>query len=314
MGDAVDNIPGIKGVGEKTAAKLLAEFGTLENVLANAENIKGAMGEKIKAGKELALMSKKLATIITQVPVSFHEEDFRLKEWNKEALVEIFAKLEFKTIAKRIFGEDLPGTTTAPEAVQKDLFGNTVATKPLPTARSGKPGSPPAAGSGSSSGSVRPPILPATDTPLEQLEEASTRLEAAVERARSSHRRRRTPVHEAARGRSSDDAIGNGPCILHAAKNVRNTTHIYSSVVGETAIRQLVEKLITQKEVCFDTETTGIDPNNVELVGMSFPTSPGRSLVYRPCPADQIRDKTDDLAGFQNPFRSPFRSFGSWSE
>src|ERR1700733_14117698 len=65
MGDAVDNIPGIKGVGEKTAAKLLAEYETVENVLANAESIKGALGEKVRAGKELATLSKKLATIIT---------------------------------------------------------------------------------------------------------------------------------------------------------------------------------------------------------------------------------------------------------
>src|SRR5213075_958943 len=86
MGDAVDNIPGIAGVGQKTACKLLTEYGTLENVLANAENIKGALGEKVKAGKEEALLSKKLATIITSVPVEFHEENFRLKEWNKEKL------------------------------------------------------------------------------------------------------------------------------------------------------------------------------------------------------------------------------------
>jgi len=86
MGDAVDNIPGIAGVGQKTACKLLAEYGTLENVLANADKIKGALGEKIKAGKDLAILSKKLATIITNVPVTFHEEDFKIKDWNKETL------------------------------------------------------------------------------------------------------------------------------------------------------------------------------------------------------------------------------------
>ncbi len=64
MGDAVDNIPGIKGVGEKTACKLLKEYGSLENVVENADNIKGSLGEKIRAGKEDAIMSKKLATII----------------------------------------------------------------------------------------------------------------------------------------------------------------------------------------------------------------------------------------------------------
>jgi DNA polymerase I len=75
MGDAVDNIPGIAGVGEKTAAKLLAEYGTLENVLENADKIKGALGEKVRAGKNSAILSKKLATIITNVPIEFHEED-----------------------------------------------------------------------------------------------------------------------------------------------------------------------------------------------------------------------------------------------
>src|SRR6201996_287616 len=128
MGDAVDNIPGIKGVGEKTAAKLLAEFGTLENVVASAETIKGALGEKVRAGKDLAILSKKLATIITEVPVEFHEEDFRLKEWNKEALNEIFTTLEFKTLSKRILGESFAGGYTAPEGVQTDLFGNVVKT------------------------------------------------------------------------------------------------------------------------------------------------------------------------------------------
>jgi ABC-type Fe3+/spermidine/putrescine transport system ATPase subunit len=107
MGDAVDNIPGIPGVGEKTAAKLLKEYGSLENVLENAATIKGALGEKIRNGKEKAIMSKKLATIITNVPVEFHEEDYKLKDWNKEALTEIFTSLEFKTMAKRILGETL---------------------------------------------------------------------------------------------------------------------------------------------------------------------------------------------------------------
>src|ERR1700712_385361 len=86
MGDAVDNIPGIAGVGQKTACKLLTEYKTLENVLANADNIKGALGEKIRTGKENAIISKKLATIITNVPVEFHEENFLIKEWNRDVL------------------------------------------------------------------------------------------------------------------------------------------------------------------------------------------------------------------------------------
>src|SRR6187455_1028477 len=86
MGDAVDNIPGIAGVGEKTAAKLLAEHDTLEGVLAAADQIKGALGEKVRAGKDMAVLSKQLARIVTDVPVKFHDEDFRVKEVNREKL------------------------------------------------------------------------------------------------------------------------------------------------------------------------------------------------------------------------------------
>jgi len=99
MGDAVDNIPGIAGVGEKTAAKLLAEYGTLENALANAENIKAPLGRRLKR-KGVSHPFQKLATIITTVPVEFHEEDFKLKDWDKEKLKEVFAELEFKTLGK----------------------------------------------------------------------------------------------------------------------------------------------------------------------------------------------------------------------
>jgi DNA polymerase-1 len=96
----------LPGVGEKTAAKFLAEYGSLENTLANADNIKGAMGEKVRKGKDMALLSKKLATIITNAPVEFHVEDFKLKDWDKEKLKEIFAELEFKTLGKRLLGDE----------------------------------------------------------------------------------------------------------------------------------------------------------------------------------------------------------------
>jgi DNA polymerase-1 len=282
MGDAVDNIPGIAGVGEKTAAKLLAEYGTLENVLANAEKIKGALGEKVKAGKDMAILSKKLATIITQVPVAFHEEDFRLKEWNKEALIDIFAKLEFKSVAKRILGDDLSGTPTPPEAVQKDLFGNAVETKSPATGRGPKiPPSPATTGS----------------SELEQLEEASTRLEAAVERGQES-----ITGTEGEPG-AETGVPGTDIPSVHAAKNIHNTNHEYISVVGEAAIKDLVKTLAAQKEICFDTETTGIDANDVELVGLSFSFQAGKAW-YVPCPADQAGTKKI-LEGFIPLFASP---------
>ncbi|SFW41902.1 DNA polymerase I [Chitinophaga sancti] len=130
MGDAVDNIPGIPGVGEKTAMKLLAQYDSIENVLANADKIGGKMGEKIKAGADSAILSKQLATIITDVPVAFHEEDFCIKDHNKEALSEVFIELEFKTLGKRILGDTFgsSGEATATGKIQLDLFGNATET------------------------------------------------------------------------------------------------------------------------------------------------------------------------------------------
>ena len=226
MGDAVDNIPGIAGVGEKTAAKLLAEFETLEKVLENADTIKGALGEKIRNGKEAAVMSKKLATIIMNVPCVFHEEDFRLKEIDKEVLKEAFAELEFKAIGKRIFGDEFnpftaAGAPSQPVAVQTDLFGNIIET-------------------------------PGPGIKIKQNSEVA-------------------------------DA---GETVGAADKNIGNTAHTYEAIEGDAAIKKFVATLMKQKEICFDTETTGIDANDVEIVGMSFAYETGKAF-YVPCPPDQ---------------------------
>lgn len=125
MGDAVDNIPGIAGVGEKTACKLLKEYDTLENILEHADEIKGSLGEKIRNGRDAAIMSKKLAKIITDVPVQFHEEDYKLKEWNIPELKDIFTELEFKALGKRILGNEFSvfeKVATLPSGGQMDLF------------------------------------------------------------------------------------------------------------------------------------------------------------------------------------------------
>jgi DNA polymerase-1 len=242
MGDAVDNIPGIAGIGEKTAAKLLAEYETLENVVANADKIKGAMGEKVKKGKEDAILSKKLATIITTVPVEFHEEDFKIRDWNKDLLKEAFTELEFKTLGKRILGEDFsvntPGKSVIdkeiPQGVQTDLFGNIIESAKTTTA----------------------------DEPL-------------------------IPAEEPESG-------------LIAEKNINNTPHKYETVDTDAAIKKLVTELKKHKEICFDTETTGIDANQAELVGLSFSVKPGEAY-YIPCPPDEKRTK-EILAFFQPLF------------
>ena len=217
MGDSADNIPGIAGVGEKTAAKLLAQYGTLENVLADAENIKGALGEKVRAGKEMAILSKKLATIITEVPCQFHEEDFRIKAYNTEALKDIFTELEFKTLGKRILGDEYNVFVIEKTVVQTDLFGN------------------------------------AMEIPIPKPQE-----EKAVK-----------------------EKTG-----LAADKNIHNTPHHYHLVEGDVAIENLVKELLAQKEISFDTETTSIDANEADLVGLSFSYKAGEGY-YVPCPDDE---------------------------
>ena len=227
MGDAVDNIPGIPGIGEKTAAKLLKEFDTLENVLANADNIKGALGEKIRKGKESALISKKLATIITNVPVEFHEEDYRLKEWNTAELTEVFTELEFKTLGKRILGETFNAFQSAPQGTQTDLFGNIVENK-------------------------------------------------------------KTEWRGAEPAEKSDSPKTESGLVTD--KNIHNVTHQYSLVDTAEKIQELVQTLLQQKEICFDTETTGIDANDAEIVGLSFSYRPHEAF-YIPCPTEQAAAK-----------------------
>ncbi|MCR6720169.1 MAG: DNA polymerase I [Chitinophagaceae bacterium] len=235
MGDAVDNIPGIAGVGEKTAAKLLAQYGTLENVLADADNIKGALGEKVRKGREDAILSKKLATIITNVPVEFHEEDFRIKEWNKEKLKEVFSALEFKTIGKRLLGDDFaPAAVVAPVGVQTDLFGNIIEPEPA-----------------------------------------------------------KTTISKTTSAVSSEETES-----VFAGKNIQNTPHQYEAVVGDIALNSLVTVLKSSKEICLDTETTGIDANTAELVGLSFSIKPAVAY-YVPCPAN--REETLAILAYFSP-------------
>ena len=104
MGDSVDNIPGVPGIGEKTAQKLIAEYGSVENVLANTDKMKGKLQENLRTYADQALMSKQLATIILDVPVEFNEEELVIEEPDKEKLAEIFAELEFRQLGKRIHG------------------------------------------------------------------------------------------------------------------------------------------------------------------------------------------------------------------
>ncbi|MBC8399221.1 MAG: DNA polymerase I [Flavobacteriales bacterium] len=130
MGDSVDNIPGLPGVGDKTAKKFIKQYGSLENLLQNAHEITGKLGEKISNNKDLGVLSKKLARIILDVPIDYNLNDFELSKPDNTAVFEVFDELEFRRIKEtfyKIFGlEKSEKKDPKKEYIQGDLFGNNV--------------------------------------------------------------------------------------------------------------------------------------------------------------------------------------------
>jgi DNA polymerase-1 len=223
MGDAVDNIPGIPGIGEKTAVKLLKEFGTVEGVVANADQLKGKQRENVENFGPQGILSKELATIKIDVPVDFDEVDLRYEGVDEEKLRAIFTELEFRTLANRLFKEGpVKKATVAPPApAQMDLFG---APAPQPTI---------------------------------QFEEGED--EEAISFA--------------------------APVVLDT---IHSNAHNYHKIKGKVAIQELVDYLLLQKEICFDTETTDLDAMRAELVGISFAYLEGEAY-YIPVGPDPIQ-------------------------
>jgi DNA polymerase-1 len=234
MGDSADNIPGLPGVGEKTAKKFLAEYGTLENLLANTHQLKGAMKEKIEANKELGLLSKKLATILLDCPVTFDAEDYELSKPDVEKTDALFQELEFRQMKAQFdkwFG-------TGKEYDEIDANGNT-SEIPQPTKKA-----------------------PAKKSNEDQF----------------------------ALFGFSDDS--DEPTANHSYYGtLENTTHFYQIVQGDLPVKLLLQNLLNQSSVCFDTETTGIEALNAELVGMSFSFEKGKGF-YVPFPENQEEAQT----------------------
>jgi len=214
-GDAVDNIPGIPGIGEKTAKKLVQEYGSVEGIIANADQLKGKMRENVENFAEQGLISKKLATILLNVPIELDEKSLELEDPNKEILEPLFAELEFRTLGKRVFGDEFSVLDKSiPTNGQMDLFSTTTT----------------------------------TITTTEIVTEIS------VENV--------------------------------AINNIHNTTHEY--VLADTAEKQvaLAEQLASLDSFCFDTETTGLDANLADIVGLSFSFENAKAY-YVPTPADR---------------------------
>jgi DNA polymerase-1 len=231
MGDAADNIPGLPGVGEKTAKKFLKEYGTLENLLANTHQLKGAIKDKIEANAELGLLSKKLAAILLDCPVTFDATDYELSKPDIEKTDALFHELEFRQMKAqfdKLFG-------TGKEYDEIDTNGN---------------------------GTASETPQPAKKTPAKKSNEDQFDLFGF-----------------------SDEESGEVKSSSFYA-TLENTEHFYQSIQGDFAVKLLLQNLLNQTSVCFDTETTGIDALNAELVGMSFAWEKGKAF-YVPFPENQ---------------------------
>ena len=225
QGDSVDNIPGIPGIGAKTAVKLLKQFGTMENLLENTDQLKGKQKENVENFAEQGLLSKRLATIKIDVPIQFDNEKYQVEAINKETLTEIFRELEFRSLSKTILGgTDAKGNQrTDNKTAQTDLFGNAVA---------------------------------AAAPKVKKVAEFSV-----------------------------------------ATNNIENVKHNYHLIDTPELRADLIRKLSKQKVLCFDTETTSVDANQAELVGIAFSYKKNEAY-YVPVP-DNEEDAKAIVAEFK---------------
>ena len=236
MGDASDNIPGLPGVGDKTAKKFIDEFGSLEGLLANTDKLKGKMKEKVEKNGELGLLSKKLATICTTVDVKFNAKDYEMSVPDAKQVQIIFDELEFRRLKDqfiKIFSEEPSGANEA--------------NNNAPTAKK--------------------------------------------------------VVTEAGGGQFSlFGSDGNSPATIKETsgrKTIKDVPHVYQSVTTGMAMKLFMQNLMKQTSVCFDTETTGLNPLTAELVGIAFSWEAGKGF-YVPFPAD--KNEAQEIIETLRPF------------
>ena len=223
MGDAVDNIPGLEGVGEKTAMKFLKEFGSIENLLANTDQLKGKLKEKVEASAERGILSKKLATIICDAPVEFHQEQYDLETPDFDKVKEVFEEIEFRRLYENLYRAFAPAA--APNV--------------------------------------------------------ATEVEVTVTET--------TPQQKVAQAVGQLDLFATYEDLDQATSTkstIEQNDHLYQFVDNPKAQKILVNNLLKQKVVCFDTETTSLNELEAELVGMSFSYKKGLAY-YVPLSEDQ---------------------------
>ena len=242
MGDSSDNIPGLPGVGEKTAKKFITQFGSMEGLLANTDQLKGKMREKVEANGELGLLSKKLATIMLDVPVEFDAKDFELDHPDVEKVKEIFQNLEFR----RLTDNFIKTFSTEVSTSNNETTSKEEKTKVKATPKEQK-----SAGAGQFS------LFGGDVSSNEEITSEYTR------------------------------------------KTAETSSHFYQSIASGMATKLFVKNLMNQTSVCFDTETTGLNPLTAELVGIAFSWEVGKGF-YIPFPEN--KNEAQELIEMLRPF------------
>lgn len=236
MGDASDNIPGLPGVGDKTAKKFLKEFGSMEGLLENTHKLKGKMKEKVEENSELGLLSKKLATICIDCEVAFNASDYELSMPDGKKVQELFEELEFRRLKDqflKIFSEE--GSET-----QTQVTSTETAKKHAQVA-----------GGGQFS------LFGSNGESPASIKEVSSR------------------------------------------GNAKDVPHVYQTVSAGLAMKLFLQNVMKQSSVCFDTETTSLNPLEAELVGIAFSWEPTKGY-YIPFPKD--RQEAQALVEQLRPF------------
>ena len=255
-GDQSDNIPGVPGIGEKGACKLVGEFGTVENILANVEQIKGKQREKVESWGEKLLLSKRLTTICTDVPVEFNAEDLEICEPNYNDLKALYAELDFTLFLRdlqNVATEDLDPAKPDPQHQLVDATRSRVAQAREKSLQ----------GQGdlfamfADSASAQTEASPAEN----KTNVASVNTTNVAETPSVTH--------------SEADLKGaEGELALVEQKTIHTTPHTYHLIQSSEELGALVERLSQYDEFCFDTETTGLDLFRDRIVGMSFAVEP----------------------------------------
>ena len=249
MGDSSDNIPGCPGVGEKTAQKLIAEFGSIENLLEHTDQLKGALKTKVETNRELITFSKFLATIKIDVPIQLEMDKLIREDADENSLRSIFEELEFRTLIDRV--------------LKKETTGNGMTTP---------------AGSKTPTGKGTPAPLPLFP------EEGG-----------------------AVQGDLFANFTGNEPGEAKKSnlETLESLDYNYQLIDTEEKRQEIIQKLLTSKILSLDTETTGTEPMDAELVGMSFSIAENEAF-YVPVPAEQ-----EEALKIVNEFRPVFENENS---